>query len=185
MTKMDPIIYESRCKIQQALREVQNIESITKNPASYINQHFDKNKQHIQCRRVYLIADINKYSDQLIEENESNRSKCLQLSVQTDAIAKEIDVLKEELNELRDQFDTFDSSVTPLSCEITMNTSNYLKDRLSQNFKNYKESLLLNKDLSFVFFDQRIEDIVGKVIDKNQVKLILIFYVNFMKTNLN
>ncbi len=39
---MDPIIYESRCKIQQALREVQNIESITKNPASYINQHFDK-----------------------------------------------------------------------------------------------------------------------------------------------
>ena len=182
---MDPIIYESRCKIQQALREVQNIESITKNPASYINQHFDKNKQHIQCRRVNLIADINKYSDQLIEENESNQLKCLQISAQTKEWARIIDSLKDELNKLRDQFDTFDSRVTKLSCEITMNTANYLKDRLSQNFKDYQESLLLNENLSFVFFDQRIEDIVGKVIDKNQVKLILIFYVNFMKTNLN
>ena len=75
--------------------------------------------------------------------------------------------------------------MTHLSCEKTLINANYLKDRLSQNFKNYQESLLLNENLSFVFFDQRIEDIVGKVIDKNQVKLILIFYVNFMKTNLN
>jgi hypothetical protein len=182
---MDPIIYESRCKIQQALREVQNIESITKNPASYINQHFDKNKQLIQWRRVNLIADINKYSDQLIEENESNQLKCLQISAQTKEWARIIDSLKDELNKLRDQFDTFDSRVTKLSCEITMNTANYLKDRLSQSFKDYQESLLLNENLSFVFFDQRIEDIVGKVIDKNQVKLILIFYINFIKTNLN
>ena len=76
---MSQIFHESRDKVDEALREVENIESITKDPTCYINQHFDLNKKRITWRRQTLIADINKYSDQLIQENESNRLQCLQI----------------------------------------------------------------------------------------------------------
>ena len=47
--------------------------------------------------------------------------------------------------------------------------ANYLKDRLSRTFKDYQESLFLNKDLTFVFFGKPIEDTLGKLVDKKQV----------------
>jgi hypothetical protein len=67
----------------------------------------------------------------LIEENESIRLKCLQISVKSDAIAKEIDVLRDELNKLRGQLDTFDAGLTQLKCDMTNHAAKYLKDRLT------------------------------------------------------
>ena len=87
--------YESSSKLQEALREVEKIDSITKDPSSYINQHFDECIDQINFRREDLIADINDYSDTLIRENESNRSQCLQNSAKTEALAKKIDFLKD------------------------------------------------------------------------------------------
>ena len=173
---MSQIFHESRDKVDEALREVENIESITKDPTCYINQHFDLNKKRITWRRQTLIADINKYSDQLIEENESKRSECLQLSAQTNNIARKIDFLKEELFELKKQFDTFDKSSihlmqdeVRLRFERTKNGAIYIGDRLSEALKDYQESLLIKNELSFGFFDQPVEDIVGKMFDKKQV----------------
>ena len=75
---------------------------------------FDELKDQINVRRGDLIADINDYSNQLIQENESNRSQCLQISAKTEALAIIIDFLKEEIFDLKKQFDTFDTSVTQL-----------------------------------------------------------------------
>jgi hypothetical protein len=50
----------------------------------------------------------------MIRENESNRSQCLQLSALTNDIAGKIDFLKEELFELKKQFDKFDANVAQL-----------------------------------------------------------------------
>ena len=71
------------------------------NQSSYINQHFDECIDQINFRREDLIADINDYSDKLIRENESNRSQCLQNSAKTEALAKKIDFLKEEILDLK------------------------------------------------------------------------------------
>ena len=166
---MDQIFRESRERIDEALREVENIESIKNDHTCYINQHFDLNKKRITLRRKNLIADINKYSDQLIQENESNRSECLLLSAQTNDIARKIDFLKEELFELKKQFDTFDASAEQLILEETKYEAVYLKKKLSKTLKDYQESLLINDELSFGFVDKPIEDIVGKMLDKNQV----------------
>ncbi len=173
----DGFVFFSKARdiFTETLKDIEELEMITNDSFTFINEHFEIHKKSINWRRYNLIADINKYSDQLIEENESNRSQCLQLSAKIKEIVKKINFLKEKLNEVKYQFDKFDSSVAQLSCEITMNTANYLKNTSSQSFKDYQESLLLNKELTFVFFDQRIEDIVGKVVDKKQVKLILIF----------
>ena len=149
---------------------MENIESITNDPTCYINQNFDLNKKRIICRRNELISDINKYSEQLIQENKSNRAECLKLSDQTNNIARKIDFLKEELFDLKKQFDTFNASsihlmqdVLRLRFERTKNGAIYLKDRLSEALKDYQESLLSKDELSFGFFDQPIEDIFGKM----------------------
>ena len=169
---MNQTFYESSCifyELQEALREVEKIDSITKDPSSYINQHFDECIDQINFRRGDLIADINDYSDKLIRENESNRSQCLQNSAKTEALAKKIDFLKEEIFDLKTQFDLFDASATQLRFEETKNGSIYLKSRLSQTLKDYKESILPNNQLSFRCFYQPIEDIVGKMFDRNEV----------------
>ena len=165
----DTTLYDCRDILNESLQQLEIIESLTKDPTVFINKHFNRNKQHIQWRQNDLIADIKKYSDKLIEENESNRLKCLQISVQSDAIAKEIDVLKEELNKLRGQLDTFDAGVTQLKCDMTNHAAKYLKDRLNQHLEKYRESLLIKNEPLFDFFDRAIEDIVKKVIDKKQV----------------
>jgi hypothetical protein len=166
---MDPIVNECVCIIQEALNEVEKIDSIAKDPECFINLHFEKNKAHVNWRRNELISDINKYSDQLIQENESNRTRCLQLSDQTNNIARKIDFLKEELFDLKKLFDTFDANEAQLRCEQTKYEAIYLKERLNKTLKDYQESLLLNNELTFGFFDQPIEEIVGKMFDKNQV----------------
>jgi len=180
---MDPIFNECVCKIQEALNEVEKIDSIAKDPECFINIHFEKNKAHVNWRRNELFADINKYSDQLIQENESNRSQCLQPSAQTNDIARKIDFLKEELFELKKQFYTFDKSsinmmqdVARLRYERTKNVAIHLKDRLSETLNEYQESLLLKNELSFGFLDQPVEDIVGKMFDKKQVNKRWNFY---------
>jgi hypothetical protein len=173
---MSQIFHESRNKIEEAFNEVEKIDSIAKDPECFINIHFEKNKAHVNWRRNELIAGINKYSDQLIQENESYRLQCLQLSALTNNIARKIDFLKEELFELKKQFDTFDKSsinmmqdVARLRCERTKNVAIHLKERLCETLKDFQESLLLNNELSFGFLDQPIEDIVGKIFAKKQV----------------
>ena len=135
---------------------MENIESITNDPTCYINQNFYLNKKRIICRRNELISDINKYSEQLIQENKSNRAECLKLSDQTNNIARKIDFLKEELFDLKKLFDTFDANEAQLRCEQTKYEAIYLKERLNKTLKDYQESLLLNNELTFGFFDHPI-----------------------------
>jgi len=156
---------------------VENIESITKDPACYINKHFDLNKKHISWRRIDLKAEIDRYCDQLQAENESNRSQCLQLANEANQISKKIKEIKIELFSLKRQFEKFDSSVTNLSCELSQMNANYLLEKFRIMHEEYKEELLVRKELLFVFFDRPIEKIVGKVVDKKRVKIVYFFRI--------
>jgi len=70
---------------------------------------------------------------------------------------------------LKKQFDTFDTSVAQLRWEKNTILTVHLKERLSETLKDYKKSLLLNNQLSFVCFYLPIEDIFGKMFDRNEV----------------
>ncbi len=145
-------------------------ESITKDPVGYINEHFDLIKRHMNWRREDLLADINKYTDVLIEENESNRSSCLSYLTETEQLREGIDETTREIDLLRKQLrDTFDTDVNQSRFELIQNTTTCLLDRLSQMLGEYTDALLLHKDLLFIFFDRPIEVVVGKVVDKKQV----------------
>jgi hypothetical protein len=169
---MDKIFYESRDKIGNAIVQVENIESITKDPEYYINQQFDLIKQHISWRRIDLKAEIDLSCDQLLKENESKRSKCLQLTHETNKISENVKETKEELCCLRRSFETFYSGVTKYNCELSQMKANYLLEKLRLMHEEYKEALLEHKELLFVFFDRPVEDIVGKLVDKITVKIV-------------
>ena len=169
---MYKIFHESRYKIVNILVQVENIESATKDPALYINQHFDLNKKHISWRRIDLKAEIDRYCDQLQAENESNRSQCLQQANEANQKSQKINEIKEKLSLLRRQFETFDSSVTKLSCQLGQMNANYLLEKFRIVHEEYKQELLVRKELLFVFFDRPVEDIVGKVVDKKRVKIV-------------
>ena len=166
---MDLIFQESREKIAETLEQVENIGSITEDPTCYINQHFDLNINNIRWRRIDLIEEIDQYCDQLLEENESNRTKCLQLSNETDQITKKINETKEELHLLKKRFDAFDSNTTKMSCELSTMNANYLMEKFCFMHEEHNKSLLQHKDFIFIFYDRPIEDIVGKLVDKKQV----------------
>ena len=166
---MDLIFQESREKIAETLEQVENIGSITEDPTCYINQHFDLNINHIRWWRIDLIEEIDQYCDQLLEENESNRTKCLQLSNETDQITKKINETKDELHLLKKRFDAFDSNTTKMSCELSTMNANYLMEKFCFMHEEHNKSLLQHKDFIFIFYDRPIEDIVGKLVDKKQV----------------
>ena len=177
------IFQESREKIVKALERVENIESITEDPTCYINQHFDLNIKHISWRRIDLKAEIDQYCDQLLEENESNRTKCLQLSTDTYQIRKKINETKEELHLLKKRFDAFDPNITKLSCELSQINANYLMEKFCLMHEEYNKSLLQYKDFIFIFCDRPIEDIVGKLVDKKQVNEFSFFPYLLFKIN--
>ena len=166
---MDLIFQESREKIAETLEQVENIGSITEDPTCYINQHFDLNINHIRWRRIDLIEEIDQYCDQLLEENESNRTKCLKISNETNQITKRINETKEELHLLKKRFDAFDSNITKLSCELSQMNANYLMEKFCFMHEEYKKSLLQHKDFFFICYDRPIEDIVGKLVDEKKV----------------
>jgi len=180
---MDSIFHESREKIEKALEQVENIESITEDPTCYINQHFDLNIKHISWRRIDLKAEIDQYCDQLLEENESNRTKCLQLSNETDQITKKINETKDELHLLKKRFDAFDSNTTKMSCELSTMNANYLMEKFCFMHEEHNKSLLQHKDFIFIFCDCPIEDIVGKLVDKKQVNEFSFFPYLLFKIN--
>ena len=166
---MDLIFQESKKKIANALEQVENIELITEDPTCYINQHFDLNINQIRWRRIDLIEEIHQYCDQLLEENESNRTKCLKISNETNQITKKNKETKEELYLLKKQFEAFDSNITKMSCELSQMNANYLMEKFCLMHEEYNKSLLQHKDFIFIFCDCPIEDIVGKLVDKKQV----------------
>jgi len=180
---MDLIFQESKKKIAKALEQVESIESITEDPTYYINQHFDLNIKQISWRRINLKTEIDQYCDKLIEENESNRENCLQLSNETNQIRKKINETKEELHLLKKRFDAFDPNITKLSCELSQINANYLMEKFCLMHEEYNKSLLQYKDFIFIFCDRPIKDIVGKLVDKKQVNEFSFFPYLLFKIN--
>ena len=52
---MNQIFHECSCKLQEALREIENIDSFTKDPSININQHFDDFKDQITVKEKALL----------------------------------------------------------------------------------------------------------------------------------
>ena len=165
------VVSECKQRIEEARQKAESIESLAMDPELFINERFDLVKMHINWRRQDLKNEIDKYTDELIESVEQNRLCCIQLSNENYQMEKRIDNSRLDLEKLRKQLDHFKiNSVEDIKLiEITKSAED-LENKLSQMLAEFKNSLLLNKDYQFVFFDRPLEDVLGKLIDKNNVR---------------
>ena len=166
------VVSECKQRIEEARQKAESIESLAMDPELFINERFDLVKMHINWRRQDLKNEIDKYTDELIESVEQNRLCCIQLSNENYQMEKRIDNSRLELEKLRKQMEECEvnNSVGDIRfMEITKNAVD-LENKLSQMLAEFKNSLLLNKDYQFVFFDRPLEDVLGKLIDKNNVR---------------
>ena len=167
--------YECRDNIVDVSEQLEKIESMIADPASFINESFDTIDKHISWRRSSLILDINSYCDQLTEQSRLKRSQCL-LSSDTEDMEKIVCDLKEELAHQRRQFST---SVNKTRLDLIQNSVLYVKERLKQLALNYRESLLMKQELEFVYRDQLIEDVFGIIIENKQVCFCILVTVKY------
>ena len=164
-------VSECKQRIEEARQNTESLKSLAINPELFINERFDLLKMHINLRRQDLKNEIDKYTDELIESVEQNRLCCIQLSKENNHTKEKIDNSRSELEELNKQLDHCKiNSVEDIKLiEITKSAED-LENKLSQMLAEFKNSLLLNKDYLFVFFDRPLEDVLGKLIDKNNVR---------------
>ena len=176
------IYHECVNAIEDSFEQVEKIEFITRNPSSYINEHFDQTKRNINLRSEDLVAKINRYRDELIKQNEVNRSRCLESFDQVNEnMTTTIGYIKSELDQLRQLFEKFNSDIRIMRPEF-QTICTYLKNQINQKDGEYKEALfhgLIHQEPLFVFCERSIEDFFGKVINKNQVFLVSWVFEHF------
>jgi len=140
-----------------------------------------------QVVKVFSLTKWLKVSEckQRIEEARQNTESLKSLAINPELFMNErFDLLKMHINlrrqDLKNEIDKYtDELIESVEqnrlCCIQLSNENYqmeedLENKLSQMLAEFKNSLLLNKDYQFVFFDRPLEDVLGKVIDKNKVR---------------
>ena len=166
------VFSECKQKIEEAIQKVQSVELLVKHPECFINERFDLITRHINWRRQDLKKEIDKYADELVQSVEQSRFSCIELSKENYQHKEKIESSRAELEELKSCLETYeiDHLVGDAKFKQIKASANDLESKLSRMLVEYEDTLLLNKDYLFVFFDRPMEDVLGNVIDRNKVK---------------
>ena len=141
------------------------LESISKDPENHIYEYFQEIKNKVDLRREELKAKIDTYSDDILKSIDLNRLNCINLSSNINQITSEIEQLKKELDELFKRFNNFE--INQNKYETLKRKADALNDKFAQKVIEYKDSLVSNKEYSFVCKDISIEDIFGRLDSKD------------------
>ena len=166
---------ECKQNIEKATEQVVKIELLAKDPANYINEHFNGIKSNVNLRRENLKVEIDKYADGLLESLERNRLSCLELSKENFELRKSIEDAKMKLNGLINELEIFEiNNFTKDKFEDIKINSIDLGNKFEKMLEEYKESLLLKKNCVFFYFERSMEVFFGNITDKNRVSIFFI-----------
>ncbi len=141
-------------EIEEARKSVEEIEALERNSEGYIYDYFSNVKSQIDLRREKLKAEIDEYSDGLIQSVESLQDEFIKLSKGENEMSRTIEAYKKELDEIARQIDTieisdkkFESIRDSLDTRFKMMNSMDLK----QTVLFYKDYLIDNMNYDFIF----------------------------------
>lgn len=157
---LNPIYNDCKNTIDKTREIAAEIEPICNDPESYFFEYFEDIKRQVDLRREALKLKIDEYSDEVIKSADEYKSECIKISKTVSELNKDIHELKNKLDKLVERFDTFDIDEKKFS-DVKKETI-IVRDQLYK----YKEQLFSNKAYSFVFNDQPIGDIFGKIDSK-------------------
>lgn len=155
----------NRCKrtIEEAKENAEKLESISKDPESFIVKYFEQIKNEVYLRREKLKVEIDQHSEEIIERIDGTQKRCIELSKKVGvcvSLEAQVERSENDLQELIKEFDTFDISEKKFE-DIQINADG-LKEKLGRVLVEYKETLLENKE--FVYFvaeEMTTEKLIG------------------------
>ncbi len=101
--KLNPVYDKCKEEIDIAKYNIEEIETLEKDPENYIFDYFEELKRQVDLRREILKLKLDECSDEIIQSIECTKKNCINLK-----LSSEIKKSKEDLNKLTDRFDTFE-----------------------------------------------------------------------------
>ena len=173
--KLTPIFDECKIEIQKATENGAKIEKLEMNSESYIYEYFQDIKREVDIRREKLKADIDKYSNEVIQSIESTQLNYIKLSKEVNQRATNIGESKKELDDYIKRFDTFvidEKNVENIKNGVVRVNKCFLKI-----IHDYNYSLVGNTKYLFRFKEIPIADVFGSFHDT------LVIVVKMLKLN--
>lgn len=151
----------NKCKenLEEATKLAGGIENITKDPENFIFEYFQKIKRNVDLRRERLKVETDEYSDKLINSIDALQSKCVNLS--KDITQPNIDECKKDLNQLVEQFDTFE--IDDHKIEDISEIAGILYEKLEIITIEYALSLLQKREYIFDYTNKPMADYFGRI----------------------
>ena len=150
---------EDMFSIENAKKLANKIDFVQKNAETYINEYFQDVIIDVDLRREILKAEIDKYSDELIESLKKKQKDSIDISKESNELKEKIDNSKIELDELIEQI--CDINIKMKVKNIDEKFSN-LKVEFENNLAKYK-SLLTENKLSLSLYEIPIQKVFGEL----------------------
>ena len=150
------------CKkvIGEAKKDVNEIESIDKDPENYIYEYFEDIKRQVDLRREDLKEKIDTYSDETIESINNAQINCQKLAKEVNKLSKDFEDSKIKLNEQIKELDTF--KISEQKFQMIKENVSVLTSKLNEILTQFKSSLINDKVYDFRFEEVPISNVFGK-----------------------
>ncbi len=160
---------EDKFSIENAKNLANRIDFVQKNAESYINQYFQDVIIDVDLRREILKAEIDKYSDELIESLKQKQKDCFK---DTSKLTEKIEKSKIELNELIKKTNGYRTQIKDFDERFLE-----LKEEFETNLAEYK-NILTENHLSFNFHEMTIQDLFGVLgVRPEKVNYLLLYFI--------
>ena len=93
-------------ELEEARENLFKVELLEQNAENYIFEYFADIKRQVDIRREVLKLKIDNYSDEIIKSIEINQKTLIDLSKEVNQMTTLVEKAKNELNELKSQFDS-------------------------------------------------------------------------------
>jgi hypothetical protein len=146
---------------------VKEFESLNNEPESFIYNYYAEMKAKVNLRREELLEAVNLKYEAIMDDLKAKENEAKQEAIK-------MKQLSENITDLRCYFDGLMASLTNMLfsekkySEIVME-ANYCKTKVTKGLKEYKERLLLKRELNFEFETSNDESILGSLIVSNNL----------------
>ncbi len=154
-----PVYDECKKVIEEAQKDMNEIESIDKDPENFIYEYFEDIKRQVDLRREYLKEKIDTYSDETIESINNAQINCQKLAKEVNKLSKDFEDSKIKLNELINEFDTLKMNTNFEAIKLRLSE---LKSKFNVMLTEFKNSLINDKEYTFQFEEIQISNFFGK-----------------------
>jgi len=147
--------------IKDLNKNLNEIETIQKDPENYISEYFGELTRQVDLRRETLIEDIHRYSDELVQKIEKLKQDCVAKSKEATKITDELDTIKAKMNELNSTFNSLEIDDIKHEEIMSQKQSKELNDLMEPVLEKYKFDLQGKKYYKLVTNQIKLENVFG------------------------